>query len=199
MTRGESGNSTVVRISADDHYKLYVNGELVAQGPAPAFIEHYYYNTVDITPYLHDGDNTLAVHVYYQGLLNRVWGSADGRCALAADVLCLRSNGTVASRFEPSWRYTVSDAFGMGDTVGYETQFLENFDSNKWNEDWAQERNRRADRRWLDGRASRFLYAGAYRLLAAVEPDAFDPLRCDGRCGLSCSVLSGGKRRFGSL
>lgn len=66
VTRGESGNSTVVRISADDYYKLYVNGELVAQGPAPAFIEHYYYNAVDITPYLHNGDNTLAVHVYYR-------------------------------------------------------------------------------------------------------------------------------------
>ena len=140
VTRGDADTSQVVRISADDYYKLYVNGELVAQGPAPAFIEHYYYNTVDITPYLHSGENTLAVHVYYQGLLNRVWGSADGRCTLAADVLCLRPNGTVASRFEPSWRYTVSDAYGMGDTVGYETQFLENFDSNKWNEDWAEER-----------------------------------------------------------
>ena len=139
VQRGDAETTQLLRITADDYYKLYVNGQLVAQGPAPAYIEHYYYNTVDITRYLHPGDNVLAVHLYYQGLLNRVWNSADGRFGLACDLVGVRANGTVASRFEPGWRYSVTDAYGMGDTVGYETQYLENFDSRRWDEDWAGE------------------------------------------------------------
>ena len=137
--RDPDAAAQLLRISADDYYKLYVNGELVTQGPAPANPEHYYYNTLDISRYLHAGENTLAVHLYYQGLLNRVWNSRDGRCGLAADVVSLRANGTVAARVEPSWRYRETDAYGMGDTVGYETQFLEHFDSRIWDEGWAEE------------------------------------------------------------
>lgn len=45
----------ILRISADDYYKLYINGIFIAQGPAPSYPEHYYYNTLDITPFLHQG------------------------------------------------------------------------------------------------------------------------------------------------
>ena len=140
LRRDPEAASQLLRITADDYYKLYVNGELVAQGPAPANPEHYYYNTLDISRYLHPGENALAVHLYYQGLLNRVWNSRDGRFGLAADVVSLRANGTVAARVEPTWRYRETDAYGMGDTVGYETQYLEHFDSRIWDEDWAEER-----------------------------------------------------------
>ena len=136
----EEGSVQLLRISADDYYKLYVNGEFVAQGPAPANPEYYYYNTIDITRWLHAGTNVLAVHLYYQGLLNRVWNSRDGRFCLAADIVALRSDGTVSGRVEPAWRYAETDAYGAGDTVGYETQFLENFDSRHWDEHWAQPR-----------------------------------------------------------
>ena len=139
VSRGETAAPQLLRISADDYYKLYVNGELVAQGPAPAFVEHYYYDTVDITRWLHPGENVLAVHLYYQGLLNRVWGSADGRFGLACDLVSLRPNGTVGTRVEPGWRYELCDAYGMGDTVGYETQYLENFDSRAYDEDWMRQ------------------------------------------------------------
>ena len=131
--------STVLRITGDDYYKLYVNGAFVCQGPAAGYPEHYYYNTVDITRYLHAGRNVLAVHLYYQGLLNRVWNSRDGRMGVACDAVFFRENGTVAARAVPAWRYRVTDAYGMGATVGYETQFMEHFDSRAWDEDWASE------------------------------------------------------------
>ena len=38
----------VLSISADDYYKLYVNGTFVTQGPAPGYPFHYYYNDIDI-------------------------------------------------------------------------------------------------------------------------------------------------------
>ncbi|MGM9625771.1 MAG: alpha-L-rhamnosidase, partial [Eubacteriales bacterium] len=65
----------VLSISADDYYKLYVNGTYVTQGPAPGYPFHYYYNDIDIQPYLRTGRNVIAVHTYYQGLYNRVWVS----------------------------------------------------------------------------------------------------------------------------
>ena len=74
-------------LTADDYYKLYINGQFVCQGPAPAWPEHYYYNEIDITPYLKEGRNVLALHLYYQGLINRVWNSGDGRFGAAALVL----------------------------------------------------------------------------------------------------------------
>lgn len=116
-------------ITADDCYKLYVNGTFAGQGPAPACPEHYYYNTIDIAPFLRDGKNILAVHLYYQGLVNRVWNSGDGRFALAAE---LRQ----ASR-PLAWRYRISRAYS-GEATGYDTQFLENFDSRQWETDWKE-------------------------------------------------------------
>ena len=41
-----------LRITADDYYKMYINGEYVGQGPAPAYAEHYWYNVYDVSPFL---------------------------------------------------------------------------------------------------------------------------------------------------
>ena len=67
-----------IYITADDCYKLYVNGKFVTLGPAAGFYFHYYYNEIDITDYIRAGENTVAVHTYYQGLINRVFVSGDG-------------------------------------------------------------------------------------------------------------------------
>lgn len=117
-------------ITADDYYKLYVNGKFAGQGPAPAYPEKYYYNEINLTPYLEEGQNILAVHLYYQGLINRVWNSGDGRFGLACGILEESSPAR-----EPVWKYCVSKAYS-GETTGYETQYLENFDSRLWQEDW---------------------------------------------------------------
>lgn len=117
-------------ITADDYYKLYVNGVYAGQGPAPAYPEKYYYNEIDITPFLQDGRNVLAVHLYYQGLINRVWNSGDGRFGIACWMMDEKGHET-----EPVWKYKVSDAYS-GETTGYETQYLENFDSRLWQENW---------------------------------------------------------------
>lgn len=76
---------------------------------------------------------TLALHLYYQGLVNRVWNSGDGRFGVWA-VLC-REDGKAVR--EIRWRYAVCDAYSGG-TAGYDTQFLEDFDSRRFPEGWEE-------------------------------------------------------------
>lgn len=56
--------SFVVRVSADNRYKLLVNGTLVSLGPARGDTRYWNYETVDLAPYLREGRNTLAALVY---------------------------------------------------------------------------------------------------------------------------------------
>ena len=59
--------SFVVHVSADNRYKLYVNGELASLGPARADLFHWNYETIDIAKYLRAGDNVIAALVWNFG------------------------------------------------------------------------------------------------------------------------------------
>ena len=133
----KKGTRARLRISADDHYKLYINGDFAAQGPAPGYPEHSYYNELDITEYLNEGKNVLAVHLYYQGLINRVWNSGDNRFGVGARIGSYSSDEETESWEEPCWRYCITEAYSGG-VIGYDTQFLENFDGRLWEDDWNQ-------------------------------------------------------------
>lgn len=54
----------VVHVSADNRYKLYVNGKLVSLGPARGDVYNWNFETVDLTPYLQTGTNVLAAVVW---------------------------------------------------------------------------------------------------------------------------------------
>ena len=69
-----------------DPYKLYINGEFVTQGPPPSYPNHYYFMEIDVAKFLKEGENTFAVHTYYQGLINRVWQSGDLRHGMICDL-----------------------------------------------------------------------------------------------------------------
>ena len=116
----------ILYLTADDYYKLYINGTFVTQGPAPGYPFHYYYNEIDITSYLHKGDNLIAVHTYYQGLYNRVWVSADHRQMLCAALYC---DGKETLVTDPSWKYAYHTGYTGTRKFGYDTQFAEDFDS----------------------------------------------------------------------
>lgn len=204
----------LLRISADDYYKLYVNGVYVAQGPAPAYPEYYYYNEMDLTDYLTEGDNVIAVHLYYQGAVNRVWNSGDGRFGLGTALFWCRtgeggaseggvSEGNMSGECVPegsmpetcvpedgmsedgvlgndipedgmskedvpenrvlqelTWHYRRCDAYS-GEAIGYETQYLEDFDSNLWDEDWNQARYN--DSGWKPMKPARWVDYGMER------------------------------------
>lgn len=56
--------SFLVHVSADNRYKLYVNGTLVSLGPARGDTYFWNYETVDLAPYLNTGKNTVAALVW---------------------------------------------------------------------------------------------------------------------------------------
>ena len=55
------GAAPSLKIAVDGAYRLFVNGEWVADGPARSWPEHFQYDEIDITPYLVSGRNELAV------------------------------------------------------------------------------------------------------------------------------------------
>ncbi|MEO8337351.1 MAG: alpha-L-rhamnosidase C-terminal domain-containing protein [bacterium] len=57
----------VVHVSADNRYRLYVNGVQVSSGPQRSDVAHWRYETVDIAPHLHSGANTIAAVVWNWG------------------------------------------------------------------------------------------------------------------------------------
>ena len=119
----------MLRLSADDCYHAWLDGEWLGQGPAPAYHDRYFYQEYPV-----EGGRTvtLALHLYYQGLVNRVWNSGDGRFAVWAE---FAHGGKVIARCNEGWRYQICTAYSGG-AVGYDTQFLEDFDSRLYPEGW---------------------------------------------------------------
>jgi len=115
-----------VYLSADDYYKLYINGVFVGQGPAPSYHFKYNYNVIDVTAYLSEGENVIAVHTLYQGLVNRVWQSGDLRHGLILDLVADGETVICSDESFKTARHASYEAMG---TAGYETQFLERYDS----------------------------------------------------------------------
>ena len=63
----EVPGSFKIHVSADQRYKLYVNGELVSLGPARNDSRHWNYETVDVAPHLKTGKNVFASQVWSEG------------------------------------------------------------------------------------------------------------------------------------
>lgn len=53
----------IIHISADNRYRLYINGQYVVSGPSSGDINHYRYETLDIADRLQVGKNSIAVEV----------------------------------------------------------------------------------------------------------------------------------------
>lgn len=57
----------IVHVSADNRYRLYVNGQSVCFGPARGDLLNWRYETVDLAPFLQVGQNVLAAVVWNFG------------------------------------------------------------------------------------------------------------------------------------
>lgn len=133
-----SGTGRVVLyLSADDYAKVFVNGSPALQGPAPGYPFHTYYVRKDVTRYMHAGENTLAFHTLYQGLVNRVWVSGDLQHGLLFDLIC--GSETLACSDE-SVRVHVHEGIKPLTVSGYDTQFMERTDSRCGDGRFADER-----------------------------------------------------------
>jgi len=56
-----------VHVSADNRYRLFVNGVSVMAGPQRSDVMHWRYEEIDLAPYLHKGSNVIAAVVWHWG------------------------------------------------------------------------------------------------------------------------------------
>lgn len=57
----------VVHVSADNRYRLFINGVPVSNGPARGDLMHWRFESVDLSPHLRPGQNVLAAVVWNWG------------------------------------------------------------------------------------------------------------------------------------
>lgn len=121
----DSFKTAVINITADDYFKLYINGKFVMQGPPPSYPNAYLYMQKDVSEYLRSGENVIAVHTYYQGLINRVWVSGDLRESFWCEILV---DGKVQVSSDESWKCSDHTAYSACGVFGYDTGFAERYD-----------------------------------------------------------------------
>ena len=63
----EQPKNFMVHVSADNHFILYVNGDRVGIGPASGDLAHWRYETFDLAPMMHAGDNVIGATVWNFG------------------------------------------------------------------------------------------------------------------------------------
>src|ERR1035437_202325 len=111
-------------ISADTRYRLFVNGEMVGQGPPLSQPFFQYYNDDDISSALRPGENCIAVIVYHLGTLPQARGG------LLAEVVDDAGRTILAT--DASWRATLCDAWQSKTyraTMNVTAPFQEHFDA----------------------------------------------------------------------
>ncbi|MDP2891362.1 MAG: alpha-L-rhamnosidase, partial [Bacteroidota bacterium] len=54
----------IIHVSADNRYRLFVNGQAVCFGPARGDLAHWFYESIDISKFLKPGKNLLAAIVW---------------------------------------------------------------------------------------------------------------------------------------
>ena len=80
--------SYIVRVSADNRFILYANGQRVGDGPARGDLGHWRYERFDLAPYLQAGDNYITAVVWNFGIYSPTAQISDRTAFL------LQSDGT---------------------------------------------------------------------------------------------------------
>lgn len=136
-------------ITADDCLKLYINGKYVLEGPTTGYPFAYPYYQMDVTSYLTEGLNVIAIHAYYRGLINRVGVSGDNRSGVLLRLVVKDVTGRMTEvHSDATWKCLPLEAFITTDTIGYKTQFLENIDMTKYPHGWTE--NHFDDSQWMN-------------------------------------------------
>ena len=67
VSLAERPRNFIVHVSADNHFLLYVNGSRAGIGPAASDLAHWRYETFDLAPMLHRGNNIIGATVWNFG------------------------------------------------------------------------------------------------------------------------------------
>lgn len=129
----EKPAKTIIRLSCDSDYVLYINGRYVASNQYADFEYYKIYDELDITPFLKEGKNSIGITVWYFGVDSQKYCYADaGLIFEVTDCdgnILLSSDEKILSRPSPVY------AFGKRKLVSYQLGFSFIYDSNK-EDDW---------------------------------------------------------------
>ena len=67
IVRLEEVRQAQIRITADTFYRLFINDQWVNDGPCRSWPEHFQYDVLDVSSYLHTGVNEIRVIARYYG------------------------------------------------------------------------------------------------------------------------------------
>lgn len=79
--KAEENSSLTLNLAAGSKYRLWVNEQPVLSGPCKGDLVHCYFDTVDVSEYIREGKNVLAVQVLYQDPFSAV-KQTDERAAI---------------------------------------------------------------------------------------------------------------------
>lgn len=134
----------IVHVSADNRYKLFINGEYIANGPARGDNLNWRFETIDLSPYLKPGKNVLAAVVWNFGIFRPMAQHTAGTG------LIVQGNTEQQSHFntDNSWKVALNSAYsprpvrlrtyayyvvGPGENVNYQ-EFLNDWSSVEYND-----------------------------------------------------------------
>lgn len=109
--------SLVINVSADNRYKLFVNGTLVSLGPARGDVLHWRFETVDIAGYLRPGANVIAAIVWNAGEMHAL-AQVSSRTAF---IVQANSSAGRMLNTDKSWKCVKDSGYGqlMRHVIGY--------------------------------------------------------------------------------
>ena len=132
----EKPASFVVHVSADNRYVLIINEKFVSLGPARNDLFYWNFETVDISPYLIEGSNTITATVWNEGEY-RPEGQISNKTGF------LMQGNTSQEEIintNTSWKCFKSSAYTPLTGIGYNTYYVsgpgELVDMNKMPDGW---------------------------------------------------------------
>jgi hypothetical protein len=84
----------IVHVSADNRYRLFVNGKAVCSGPARGDLYNWYFETIDLAPYLKTG-TIPSLHWYGTWVCWRRWHRSLTRQLLYCRVMVLQKRSSI--------------------------------------------------------------------------------------------------------
>ncbi|MHA6483241.1 alpha-L-rhamnosidase-related protein [Paenibacillus sp. strain BS8-2] len=132
------GEGAMLRLTADSRYVLYLNGQIAGRGPVRSWNNELRYDTYDVSPYLKEGLNTIAVLVMHYGVSTFYYER--GRGGLLAQ-LDLPGRGETGRSIVTDERWKTSRCPGQlaqAPRMSCQQAFTEWVDARLWNEDWTE-------------------------------------------------------------
>ncbi len=143
----------IIHVSADNRYRLFVNGKPVCFGPARGDPGHWFYESIDIAPFLKSGRNLLAAVVWNFGE-DKPWAQFSLKTALIVQGNSVQEQ---IANTDATWKVVKNEAYSSASADAKETlgQFIvvgpcDRLDAAKY--PWNWETETLDDQKWSDAK-----------------------------------------------